>query len=714
MSETLRFDLLANDRASKVFHDVGDAAGKTESRFGKVGSTLANVGKVAATGLAVGVGAGAVALMGMTKNAIEDESAQRKLALGLENATGATDKQVAAAEKWITAQGNALGVTDDELRPALQKLAQSTGDVGKAQSQLQVAMDISAGSGKSLSSVTEAMMKANNGSVAGLGRLGVATKDAAGETMSLDEIMKKAGDTFAGQAAAKAGTLEGKMGILKLRFDEAKEAIGARLIPILTSLSDWIIGTGLPAVEKFMQQWRDGVGLGGNFASALTAVKDAAVGTVSFLLEHKEAVAAMVAAYAAFKAAQLGMAAASAISLLALKAQTVGTLTHSVVTGATAIATGAWTAAQWLLNAALTANPIGLVIVAIAALVAGIVIAWKNSETFRDIVTGAWGAIKAATGDVWDWVKNKIDAVFGFLKGLFMNFTGPGLIIKHWGDIKDATVNIWENIKGAVSDKLGAVVDLISGLKGRIQSKFADALNWLVGEGRQVIGGLIGGIGERFADLGGKLVDLKTNITGKFSDALTFLAGEGRQIVGGLIGGIGERIADIGAKLVEAKTAITGKFSDAAQWLVSAGKDIISGLIAGIDSMISSVRSKLKTLTDLIPGSKGPPAKDRRLLRPAGRQIIGGLIQGFEDRFSDVQSSLGGLTSDVAGFDAGVNISGGSGMLAAGSGAGGSARQQPVVINITGALDPNAVAKQVVQALLTYKKTTGAVSLGIG
>jgi nucleoside diphosphate kinase len=256
MTTSIGFDIFAKDTASAKFDKLGNTIDDTSTKADKMGRVF----KMAALGLVAGAGVAAVALVGMTKSAIEDEAAQQKLALGLKNATDATDAQVAAAEKWITAQGNALGVTDDELRPALQRLAQSTGDVGKAQEQLQIAMDISAGSGKSLASVTEAMMKANNGSIGGLGRLGIATKNAAGETLSLEQIMAKAADTFEGQAAAKADTLSGKMDILKLRFDEAKETIGAKLIPVLTTLAGWILDTGVPAVERFAEVWRESIG----------------------------------------------------------------------------------------------------------------------------------------------------------------------------------------------------------------------------------------------------------------------------------------------------------------------------------------------------------------------------------------------------------------------------------------------------------------------
>lgn len=69
------------------------------------------------------------------------------------------------------------------------------------------------------------------------------------------------------------------------------------------------------------------------------------------------------------------------------------------------IATKAWAGVQWVLNAALSANPIGIVIIAIAALVAGVILAWKHSATFRNVVIGAWTGIRSVIGAVVGWLQ---------------------------------------------------------------------------------------------------------------------------------------------------------------------------------------------------------------------------------------------------------------------------------------------------------------------
>lgn len=244
---TLAFDIIAKDRASDKFDDIGDSAHKSSGKLKK----FAVVGAAAAAAGALMAGK---ALIGMAKGAMEDQKAQTLLAATLKNTTGATDKQIASVEDWITAQGKALGVADDDLRPAMQRLAEATGSVTEAQKLSSLAMDISAGTGKSLKTVSEALAKAQMGQVGGLSRYGIATRDASGEMMNFDQVVKKASKTFEGQAATAAGTLEGKMGRLQLMFDETKETIGAKLLPIAEKLATAFLTKVVPAAQQ-VGQW---------------------------------------------------------------------------------------------------------------------------------------------------------------------------------------------------------------------------------------------------------------------------------------------------------------------------------------------------------------------------------------------------------------------------------------------------------------------------
>lgn len=104
--------------------------------------------------------------------------------------------------------------------------------------------------------------------------------------------------------------------------------------------------------------------------------------------------------------------------------------------------TKVWTAAQWLLNAALTANPIGIVIVAVAALVAGIILLWKHSETFRNIVMAAWAGIKTAALAAWN---SALKPIFNFIKFYIMN-----ILVPQWKFLWAVVKVVWSGIVAAV------------------------------------------------------------------------------------------------------------------------------------------------------------------------------------------------------------------------------------------------------------------------
>lgn len=254
----LTINLLGRDvSASKAIKGVGQASEKTHSTLGKFGKAgkLAGVAVAGGIGLAIGAAAAAIPVIkGMAQQAAEDEKGQKRLALGLRKTAGATKDQISAVEDWITKVGEAKGVADDQLRPALQRLAQATGDVNKAQSLTTLAMDISAGSGKSLETVAGALAKAHDGNAGALARLGIKTKDASGKTLDFDRIVKNAAKTYGGQAAEAAGTLEGKVGRLSLIFSETKESIGGAFLPAISDAAGFLLSKGVPAVRSLAEK----------------------------------------------------------------------------------------------------------------------------------------------------------------------------------------------------------------------------------------------------------------------------------------------------------------------------------------------------------------------------------------------------------------------------------------------------------------------------
>jgi uncharacterized membrane protein YgcG len=248
-SRTLKLSILADVDDLKKKLDTGSKevegfGGKME-KFGKVAAAAFAAAAAAAAAYAVKLAVDGV------KAAIEDEAAQARLAKALQNVTGATEKQIAAVEEQILKTSLATGVADDQLRPALQRLATATGSVQKSQELLTLALDISAATGKSVEAVSNALGKAYEGNTGALGRLGIGLSTAEIKTLGLDGTMQQLAETFGGQATVQANTFEGQIQRLKVGFDEAKESVGAALLPTLKNLLDYFINTVIPKFIEF-------------------------------------------------------------------------------------------------------------------------------------------------------------------------------------------------------------------------------------------------------------------------------------------------------------------------------------------------------------------------------------------------------------------------------------------------------------------------------
>jgi phage-related minor tail protein len=276
--------------------------------------------------------------------------------------------------------------------------------------------------------------------VAGFEELGLSAKDmqkqiaggGKGATKGLDTVLDKlrAIKDPAKQAAvatALFGTQSEDLGKALFALDPSKavstlgkvrgaaakvdKTVGATASATLTSFKRSVETNIADGMASAITGFQTGKAEGDGFIGAMSevGVKAKQVGQVlvsvgGFLDRHRSIVVGVVGAYVAWKVATIAMSVASQVSLLWLKLHTVGTIQHTVVSKTAAAAAKVWAAGQWLLNAALTANPIGLVVVAIAGLVAGVVIAYKKSDKFREIVDKAWSVIKKSVHSAWSGV----------------------------------------------------------------------------------------------------------------------------------------------------------------------------------------------------------------------------------------------------------------------------------------------------------------------
>jgi hypothetical protein len=229
---------------NKADNEVSTFGGKV-SEFGKKAGLA-----FAAAGAAAAVYAGKLLVDGV-QAAIADEKANALLANTLRNVAGATDEAIEETLAYTRATELATGVTEDELRPSLNRLAIATGDVSKAMELQKLALDVSAGSGKSLEAVTQALARAQEGNTASLGRLGIGLSAAQLKTMSMNDVTSTLADTFAGAADTAANTFEGKMTRLGLAFEDVRDTVGGFVLDTITPMVETFVTKVMPALSDF-------------------------------------------------------------------------------------------------------------------------------------------------------------------------------------------------------------------------------------------------------------------------------------------------------------------------------------------------------------------------------------------------------------------------------------------------------------------------------
>ena len=245
-SRTLKLSILA---------DVDDLNKKLKAANTDVETSsdkISKWGKAAAAGFAL---AGAAAIkygLDFAKAAAEDAAAQEKLDATIKATTSATDAQVKAVGDWITKASVAIGITDDALRPAFSRLVRSTKDTEEAQKLLNLAMDLSSATSKPLESVTNALAKAYDGNYTSLNRLGLGIDESAIKAKDFDGITADLAATFGDFAENEAETAAKKFERIKIATDEAKESIGAALLPVVEEISDYLLTTFIPNLESLI------------------------------------------------------------------------------------------------------------------------------------------------------------------------------------------------------------------------------------------------------------------------------------------------------------------------------------------------------------------------------------------------------------------------------------------------------------------------------
>jgi hypothetical protein len=243
---TLKLSLLAD---TKNLVDGLNKGAKATDSFGKqIGDISAKVVKSFAL---IGTAVAGLSVV-FAKAAAEDQQAANRLAQTLGTVTTATQKQIGAVDQWITKTSVATGIADDELRPAFERLARSTKSVEESQQLLNLALDLSAATGKPLEAVTNSLAKAYDGSYTSLQRLGLGIDANLIKAKDFDGIYRQLNSTFGEFSEKRSEEALVKFQRLQVALQEAKEAVGAALLPVFIQLGDWLLNEGVPRLNAFV------------------------------------------------------------------------------------------------------------------------------------------------------------------------------------------------------------------------------------------------------------------------------------------------------------------------------------------------------------------------------------------------------------------------------------------------------------------------------
>lgn len=295
-------------------------------------------------------------------------------------------------------------------------------------------------------------------------------------------------------------------------------------------------------------------------APALVVVGSAIASTVGWMNKNRGVVIALAAVIGALVLVTEAHAAAMAVAAAGGIAGYIKSL--QLVQAVTKVAA----AVQWAWNAALTANPIGLIIVAIAALVAGIVYFFTQTETGKKAWDVVWSGIQAAVQWAVDHIGPILAGLWDYLQTMW-RWSPLGMIVNNWSAITSAFSTgvdrvkaflngAWDVIKtvwgysplGLIVNNWSAIMEFFQGIPGRIRSLFSGAGDWLTDAGRKIIDGLVDGIKGAFKkvkDTLGGLTDMLPEWKGPEQRDKKLLVKPGQVVMGGFVKGLESSYGDV-------------------------------------------------------------------------------------------------------------------------------------------------------------------------
>ena len=487
---TLAFIL--KDSASKGMRELN----KTARTLGKTAGTLNAPFAAAAKGFAIAAGAAVVvggAMFAAAKAAAEEDASIARLNAAISANTTITDEQTKQMDAAIEARQN-LAFSDDALRDSLSRLVPRTGDVTKAIELQSIAMDFARLRGVDLSTASDLVGKVFGGNTGILSRYGFTVEKGTTATEALAIIQEAA----AGQAEAYGETTQGAMESIQIALDNVVEDIGRVVLPILAEVLTFFRDEIMPRLRDF------GIAFANAFTQAIEYLRPFITTMVTQVLPAIINVAGAIIGklVEAFKAIAKFVSENIGIILVVVGAYTAFTIAVNIA----AAAVGAYRTIMALTNLTMQSfgGPIVVAIALIAALVAGLIIAYNSSEDFRNIVNAIFDAIKPVLkilGDLFLMVGTTIVRAFGAAFDVVKK-----LVEILWGDGKGPlaiAVGAIGGLFGGLGDIIGFFIGLVQGALDIVQKLINLANNLPFVGGFLPRGGAGGPAKERQRALGG-------------------------------------------------------------------------------------------------------------------------------------------------------------------------------------------------------------------
>jgi hypothetical protein len=489
---TTTLAVILKDGASKGMRELN----KTARTLNKTAGTLNAPFAAAAKGFAIAAGAAIAvggAMFAAANAAAEEDASIARLNAAISANTTITEAQTKEMDAAVEARQK-LAFSDDALRDSLSRLVPRTGDVTKALELQTIAMDFARLRGVDLSTASDLVGKVFGGNTGILSRYGFTVEKGTTATEALAIIQEAA----AGQAEAYGETTQGAMESIQIALDNVVEDIGRVVLPILAEVLTFFRDEIMPRLRDF------GIAFANAFTQAIEYLRPFITTMVTQVLPAIINVAGAIIGklVEAFKAIAKFVSENIGIILVVVGAYTAFTIAVNIA----AAAVGAYRTIMALTNLTMQSfgGPIVVAIALIAALVAGLIIAYNSSEDFRNIVNAIFDAIKPVLkilGDLFLMVGTTIVRAFGAAFDVVKK-----LVEILWGDGKGPlaiAVGAIGGLFGGLGDIIGFFIGLVQGALDIVQKLINLANNLPFVGGFLPRGGAGGPAKERQRALGG-------------------------------------------------------------------------------------------------------------------------------------------------------------------------------------------------------------------